>query len=109
MLTVRKLDGFDQLVLNARGLPANRTFTVEGIRRDGKGTPVISIRADARVSVDQALAYTRFLGVYKRAVLTNANSRRTASVATYHVFCEGWPVGPAREATSFASNSARER
>jgi YVTN family beta-propeller protein len=37
MLTVRKLDGFDQLVLNGRGLPANRTLTVEGVRPDGKG------------------------------------------------------------------------
>jgi YVTN family beta-propeller protein len=82
MLTVRKLAGFDQLVLNARGLPANRTFTVEGIRPDGKGTPLFSVRADARGSVDQALAYTRFLGVYKRVFLTTAKLRRTAPAGT---------------------------
>jgi YVTN family beta-propeller protein len=82
MLTVRKLGGFDQLVLNARGLPENRTFTVEGIRPDGKGTPLFSVRADARGSVDQALAYTRFLGVYKRVFLTTAKLRRTAPAGT---------------------------
>jgi YVTN family beta-propeller protein len=88
MLTVRKLDGFDQLVLNARGLPANRTLTVEGVRPDGKATPLFSIQANARGSVDQALAYTQFLGVYKRAFLTTAKLRRTAS-ASYHLLCEG--------------------
>jgi YVTN family beta-propeller protein len=85
MLTVRKLDGFDQLVLNGRGLPANRTLTVEGVRPDGKATPLFSIQANARGSVDQALAYTQFLGVYKRAFLTTAKLRRTASAASYHL------------------------
>jgi hypothetical protein len=85
MLTVRKLDGFDQLVLNGRGLPANRTLTVEGVRPDGKATPLFSIQANARGSVDQALAYTQFLGVYKRAFLTTAKLRRTASAASSHL------------------------
>jgi hypothetical protein len=85
MLTVRKLDGFDQLVLNGRGLPANRTLTVEGVRPDGKATPLFSIQANARGSVDQALVYTQFLGVYKRAFLTTAKLRRTASAASSHL------------------------
>jgi YVTN family beta-propeller protein len=85
MLTVRKLDGFDQLVLNGRGLPANRTLTVEGVRPDGKATPLFSIQTNARGSVDQALAYTQFLGVYKRAFLTTAKLRRTASAVSYHL------------------------
>jgi YVTN family beta-propeller protein len=89
MLTVRKLDGIDELVLNARGLPVNRTFTVEGTRPDGNTTPLFSIRANARGSVDQALAYTRFWDVYKRAVLARADPRRTAPVALYHLLCQG--------------------
>jgi YVTN family beta-propeller protein len=88
-LTVRQLDHFDQLVLNARGLPVNRTFTVEGIRPDGKATPLFSIKTNPRGSVDQALAYTQFLDVYRRAVLTRANPRRMASAAAYHLLCEG--------------------
>jgi YVTN family beta-propeller protein len=93
-LTVRKLDGFDQLVLNARGLPKNRTLTLEGVRASGKATPLFSIEANARGSVDQALAYTRFLDVYKRVFLTAAKLRRTASAASYHLFCEGWGALP---------------
>ena len=89
MLTVRKLDGLDQLVLNARGLPANRTLTLEGVRPDGKATPLFSIQANARGSVDQALAYTQFLDVYKRAFLTTAKLSRTAHAAVYDLLCEG--------------------
>lgn len=88
-LTVRQLDQIDQLVLNARGLPANRTFTIEGIRPDGKATPLFSTEANARGSVDQALAYTQFLDVYSGAFLAAANPRRTASSATYHLLCGG--------------------
>jgi YVTN family beta-propeller protein len=89
MLTVRKLGGFDQLVLNARGLPANRRLTVEGVRPNGQATPLFSIQANARGSVDQALAYTQLLDVYKRVFLTGASLRRTASPASYHLLCEG--------------------
>jgi YVTN family beta-propeller protein len=88
MLTVRKLDGFDQLVLNARGLPANRTLTIEGVR-DGKATPLFSIQTNVGGSVDQALAYTQFLDVYKRVFLTTAKLRRTAYAASYNLLCEG--------------------
>jgi YVTN family beta-propeller protein len=88
-LTVRQLDQIDQLVLNARGLPANRTFNVEGTRPDGNATPLFSITTNARGSVDQALAYTQFFGAYRGAVLTRGNPRRMASAAAYHLFCEG--------------------
>ena len=88
-LTVRQLDHIDQLVLNARDLPANRTFTIEGIQPDGKATPLFSVEANARGSVDQALAYTQFLDVYRGAFLSEANPRRTASAAIYHLLCEG--------------------
>jgi hypothetical protein len=88
-LTVRKLDGIDQLVFNARGLPANATFTVDGVRPDGSSTPLFSITANATGSVDQALDYTDFLGVYDRAVLTTAGpGTAKASFARYHVLCE---------------------
>jgi YVTN family beta-propeller protein len=88
-LTVRKLDGIDQLVFNARGLPANATFTVGGVRPDGSSTPLFSITANATGSVDQALDYTDFLGVYDRAVLTTAGpGRAKASVARHHLLCE---------------------
>jgi len=87
-LTVRQLDHIDQLVLNARGLPIKRTFTVQGIRPDGKATPLFSIKTNGRGSVDQALAYTEFLDVYRRVVLTTANQRSTASAAVYHLLCE---------------------
>jgi YVTN family beta-propeller protein len=88
-LTVRKLDGVDQLVLNARSLPANRRFTVEGIRPDGKATPLFSITANTGGSVDQALAYTRFFDVCKGAFLTSTNPQRTAPAARYHLLCQG--------------------
>jgi len=88
-LTVRKLDGIDQLVLNVRGLPANRALSVEGVGPGGKATPLFSVTANPRGSVDQALAYTHFLGVYRRVFITTPNSGRTAAPVTFHLFCEG--------------------
>jgi YVTN family beta-propeller protein len=88
-LTVRELDGIDQLVLNARGLPANRTFTVHGVRADGGSAPLLSVKANATGSVDQALDYTEFFGVYEGAFLTSAlPGRREASFARLHLLCE---------------------
>jgi YVTN family beta-propeller protein len=88
-LTVRTVGGIDQLVFNARGLPANKTFTVSGVRPDGGSGTLFSITANATGNVDQALAYTDFFGVYRSAFLTTAPpGRHTASFARYHLLCE---------------------
>ena len=89
VLTVRKLDGIDQLVFNGRGLPARGTFTVEGVRPDGTVSPLFSVRATARGTVDQALAYTDFFGVYANAMLVPARpGTPRASFAGYDFLCE---------------------
>jgi hypothetical protein len=71
-LTVRALDDTDQLVFSAHGLPAHQTFTLNGIRPDGSATPLFSVSTTAMGTVDQALDYTDFIGVYNSAVLTPA-------------------------------------
>jgi hypothetical protein len=68
-LTVRSLQGVDQLVLNVRGLPANAMFTLNGVRADGTPAPLFSITTNASGGVDQALAYTNFFGIYDHAFL----------------------------------------
>jgi hypothetical protein len=88
-LTVRKLDDVDQLVFNARGLPANGTFTLDGVRPDGSTTALFSVKASANGSVDQALAYTDFFGVYDHASLApTPPGTRQASFARHHLLCE---------------------
>jgi YVTN family beta-propeller protein len=88
-LTVRKLDDVDQLVFNGHGLPARKAFTAEGVRPDGTSGALFSVRASASGSVDQALAYTDFFGVYNGAFLVPAQpGTPTASFAAYRVFCE---------------------
>jgi YVTN family beta-propeller protein len=88
-LTIRELDDVDQLVFNARGLPANGTFTVDGVRSDGSTAALFSVKASANGSVDQALDYTDFFGVYDHAFLTpTPPGTRTASFARYHLLCE---------------------
>jgi YVTN family beta-propeller protein len=89
MLTIRRLDDVDQLVLNARGLPENAMFTVRGVRPDGTTTALFSVKASAHGTVDQALDYSDFFGVYNRAVLTpTLPGAGTASLARYHLLCE---------------------
>lgn len=89
VLTIRRLDGIDQLVFNGRGLPARGTFTVEGVRPDGTVSPLFSVRASARGTVDQALAYTDFFGVFANAMLVPAQpGTARASLASYDFLCE---------------------
>jgi YVTN family beta-propeller protein len=88
-LTVRRLQDIDELIFNARGLPARGTFTVEGVKPDGAVAPLFSVRASASGTVDQAVAYTDFFGVYERAVLVPAEpGTPRASFAAYHFVCE---------------------
>ena len=87
-LTIRRLDDADQLVLNARGLPARQTFTLDGVRPDGTAAPLFSITTSANGSVDQALAYTDFLGLYDHAFLApSPPGMPTPSLAHYHLLC----------------------
>jgi YVTN family beta-propeller protein len=88
-LTIRRLDGVDQLVFNARGLPENGSFTLDGVRADGSTTALFSITANASGNVDQALAYTDFFAIYNRAFLSpTPPGTRLASLALYHLLCE---------------------
>jgi YVTN family beta-propeller protein len=88
-LTVRRLQHIDQLVFNARGLRAHATFTVEGVRPDGTVVPLFSVRASASGTVDQAISYTDFFGVYRQVSLVPAQpGMARASFATYHFLCE---------------------
>jgi YVTN family beta-propeller protein len=87
-LTVRSLQGVDQLVLNVRGLPANATFTLDGVRSDGNNEPLFSVTTNASGSVDQALAYTNFFGIYDHAFLApSPPGTTTPSLAHYHLLC----------------------
>jgi YVTN family beta-propeller protein len=87
-LTVRSLQGVDQLVLNVRGLPANATFTLDGVRSDGNNEPLFSVTANASGSVDQALAYTNFFGIYDHAFLApSPPGTPTPSLAHYYLLC----------------------
>jgi YVTN family beta-propeller protein len=88
-LTVRRLQGIDQLVFNARGLRTRATFTVEGVRSDGTVAPLFTVRASASGTVDQAVAYTDFFGVYRQVSLVPAQfGTPRASFATYDFLCE---------------------
>ena len=88
-LTVRRLQHVDQLVFNARGLRAHATFTVEGVRPDGTVVPLFSVRASTSGTVDQAISYTDFFGVYRQVSLVPAQpGTPRASFATYHFLCE---------------------
>jgi YVTN family beta-propeller protein len=88
-LTVRRLQTIDQLVFNARGLPARATFTVEGVRSDDTVVPLFSVRASASGTVDQAISYTDFFGVYPQVSLAPAQpGMARASSATSHFLCE---------------------
>jgi YVTN family beta-propeller protein len=88
-LTIRSLAGVDQLVFNARGLPAHGTFTVDGVRADGSTTALFTVKANVGGSVDQALAYTDFLGIYNRAFLNpTPPGAPQASLARLHLLCE---------------------
>jgi YVTN family beta-propeller protein len=86
-LTVRQLAGTDQLVFNAHGLSRNQKVTVSGVRPDGVMIPLFTVAADALGSVDQALSYTLFLGVYDRAVLTPAAPGALAIPAGQNALC----------------------
>jgi YVTN family beta-propeller protein len=88
-LTVRRLQNIDQLVFNARGLRARATFTVEGVRSDDTVVPLFSVRASASGTVDQAISYTDFFGVYRQVSLVPAQpGTPRASSATYHFLCQ---------------------
>jgi YVTN family beta-propeller protein len=87
-LTVRSLNGVDELVLNVRGLPANAMFTLNGVRSDGTTAPLFSITTNASGSVDQALAYTNFFGIYDHAFLApTPPGAQTAYFALYDRLC----------------------
>jgi YVTN family beta-propeller protein len=88
-LTIRSLNGVDQLVFNARGLPSHQTFTLNGGRPDGTTAPLFSITTNAAGGVDQALAYANFLGLYNNAFLApTPPGRHTPFQALYHLLCE---------------------
>jgi len=88
-LTVRRLKAIDQLVLNATGLRARATLTVEGVKPDASVAPLYSVRASASGTVDQALAYTDFFGVYRQVSLVPVEPGTPhASFATYDFLCE---------------------
>jgi YVTN family beta-propeller protein len=87
-LTIRSLNGVDELVLNVRGLPANAMFTLNGVRSDGTTAPLFSITTNASGSVDQALAYTNFFGIYDHAFLApTPPGAQTAYFALYDRLC----------------------
>jgi YVTN family beta-propeller protein len=88
-LTVRRLSQIDQLVLNATGVRPRMTLTVQGMRPDGTATPLFSVQASARGTIEQKLAYTDFFGVYGQVSLVPAKPGTPhASVAAYELLCE---------------------
>lgn len=74
-LTVREVDTLDELDFTTRGLPPQGAFTLYGIRGDGGADPLRDVTADTNGGVDEALAFTRYFGVYERALLVPRGQR----------------------------------
>lgn len=62
-LTVRQVKGLDMVQLQGSGLTPNATYTASA-RHGHDRIPLLSFNADAAGAVPQALAFTKFLGVY---------------------------------------------
>jgi len=63
-------------------------FTLNGVRSDGTTAPLFSITTNASGSVDQALAYTNFFGIYDHAFLApTPPGAQTAYFALYDRLC----------------------
>jgi len=62
-VTTREVDGTDMVELSGSGLTKSTSYTAYG-RRDGQLVPLLSFKADGNGSVQQALAFLRFFGVY---------------------------------------------
>ncbi|MFF2506033.1 hypothetical protein ACFVTY_21975 [Streptomyces sp. NPDC058067] len=84
--TVRPVDGLDQLLLSARGLPHSTQYTLYG-RRDGERTPLVDFTTDAKGGAPQVLVFARFTGVYDDRLVvqrTPAHADGTAHAAHKH-------------------------
>jgi YVTN family beta-propeller protein len=73
-VTVRAGDGVDLLDFSALNLPPKAAFTAYGLRADGSASALREIVANAQGSVDQALAFTDFFGVYDKVVLVQRSA-----------------------------------
>lgn len=62
-LTVRQVKGLDMVQLQGSGLTPNATYTASARHGDDR-IPLLSFTADATGAVPQALAFTKFFGVY---------------------------------------------
>ena len=68
-VTVRDGTDANLLDITARGLPPYARFTAYGIRPDRRATALRTLTADASGAIDQTLAFTDFVGIYKRVVM----------------------------------------
>jgi YVTN family beta-propeller protein len=78
-VTIRATDGIDELDFAARGLTPHATFTAYGVRPDGTSSPLTAMTAGADGSVDQALAFTDFFGVYTEVYLARGAAAAAAT------------------------------
>jgi YVTN family beta-propeller protein len=78
-VTIRATDGIDELDFAARGLTPHATFTAYGVRPDGTSSPLTAMTAGADGSVDQALAFTGFFGVYTEVYLARGAAAAAAT------------------------------
>ncbi len=69
---VRAVQGLDAIQLQGSGLAPDTTYAVSGARHDHDRLPLLSFTTDAKAGLAQALAFTKFLGVY---TLTSVQAR----------------------------------
>jgi YVTN family beta-propeller protein len=82
-VTIRSIDAIDELDFAARGLPPGQTFTAYGVRSDGTSSPLTAITAKADGSVDEALAFIDFFGIYDSVYLAPGAATRAATLAGF--------------------------
>jgi len=68
---VRAVQGLDAIQLQGSGLAPDTTYAVSA-RHDHDRLPLLSFTTDAKAGLAQALAFTKFLGVYP---LTSVQAR----------------------------------
>jgi hypothetical protein len=72
---IRSIPGLDEIVVDMRGLPPHRPFTVFAVR-DKSETAVLSAKSDGMGDIPEALAYVHFFANhYDKIVLRPASSQ----------------------------------